>query len=250
MSSTNDFSDAGLARRIADTAGRLLLGLQASQLFEGKALGAAGDAVSHSFMMEALKTQRPQDAVLSEEGAADPARLKSERIWIVDPLDGTREYSERRTDWAIHVALAVNGRPVIGAVTLPGLELTLSSDLPPALAPFRQSAPRILVSRTRPPKEAEVVAQALGATLLPMGSAGAKSMAVLRGEAEAYIHSGGQYEWDSCAPVAVAAAAGLHVSRIDGSPCIYNRPDVSMPDLLVCRKELADKILSAIAKAR
>ena len=244
------FSDAALARRIADTAGRLLLGLQDCGLFEAKALGAAGDQVSHTFMMEALKTQRPGDAVLSEEGAADPARLKAERIWIVDPLDGTREYSERRTDWAIHVALAVNGRPVAGAVSLPGLDLTLSTDLPPPLAAPHHGKMRILVSRTRPPKEAEAVAASLGATLVPMGSAGAKSMAVLRGEAEAYIHAGGQYEWDSCAPVAVALAAGLHASRIDGSPCVYNRADVSMPDLLICRKELADKILSALAKAR
>jgi 3'(2'), 5'-bisphosphate nucleotidase len=244
------FTDAALARRIADTAGRVLLGLQDSALFEGKALGAAGDQVSHAFIMEALKAQRPGDAVLSEEGAADPARLKAERVWIVDPLDGTREYSERRTDWAVHVALAVKGQPVAGAVALPGLELTLSTDLPPPLSPAHQGAPRILVSRTRPPKEAEAVAAALGAKLLPMGSAGAKSMAVLRGEAEAYVHAGGQYEWDSCAPVAVAAAAGLHVSRIDGSPCVYNRPDVSMPDLLICRKEIAAKILAALATLR
>lgn len=244
------FSDAALARRIADTAGRLLRVLQDCELFEDKPLGAAGDAVSHSFMMEALKTQRPQDAVLSEEGVADPARLKSARVWIVDPLDGTREYSEHRTDWAIHVALAVDGKPVAGAVALPGLELTLSTDMPPPLSPPHRGPMRILVSRTRPPKEAEAVAKALGAELLPMGSAGAKCMAVLRGEAEAYIHAGGQHEWDSCAPVAVALAAGLHASRIDGSPCTYNRADVSMPDLLICRPELRDKILAALAEAQ
>jgi 3'(2'), 5'-bisphosphate nucleotidase len=243
------FSDAALSRSIADTAGRLLLTLQDCGLFEAKALGKAGDQVSHAFMMEALQTRRPEDAVLSEEGAADPARLKAERVWIVDPLDGTREFSERRTDWAIHVALTMNGKPVAGAVALPGLGLTLSTDLPPPLAPLHQGPMRIMVSRTRPPKEAESVVQQLGAALVPMGSAGAKAMAVLRGEAEAYIHSGGQYEWDSCAPVAVALAAGLHASRIDGSPCIYNRPDVSMPDLLICRKEVADKILAAIARA-
>src|SRR5262249_28432743 len=157
--------------------------LQDCGLFEAKALGSAGDQVSHAFMMEALKTQRPADAVLSEEGAADPKRLSSERIWIVDPLDGTREYSERRTDWAIHVALAVKGVPVVGAVALPGFELTLSTDLPRPLGPLHDAPIRILVSRTRPPKEAEAVAAALGATLVPMGSAGAKSMAVLRGEA-------------------------------------------------------------------
>jgi len=244
------FTDAALARRIADTAGRLLLSLQDAALFEKKSLGVAGDQVAHRFIMEALAAQRPQDAVLSEEGVADPARLKSERVWIVDPLDGTREYSEHRTDWAVHVALTLKGVPVAGAVALPGLDLTLSSDLPPALPPAHRGAPRILVSRTRPPKEAEAVAKRLGATLIPMGSAGAKSMGVLRGEAEAYIHSGGQHEWDSCAPVAVATAAGLHASRIDGSPCLYNKPDTSMPDLVICRKELAETILGILAEMR
>jgi 3'(2'), 5'-bisphosphate nucleotidase len=244
------FTDAALARRIADTAGRLLLSLRDSGLFEKKALGKAGDQVSHRFIMEALAAQRPQDAVLSEEEAADPARLKAERVWIVDPLDGTREYSELRTDWAVHVALTVKGLPVAGAVALPGLELTLSTDLPPALPPAHDGTPRILVSRTRPPMEAEAVAKRLGATLVPMGSAGAKSMGVLRGEAEAYIHAGGQHEWDSCAPVAVAIAAGLHASRLDGSPCLYNRPDTAMPDILICRAALAPQILGILAETK
>ena len=244
------FTDAALARRIADTAGRALLSLKDSALFEGKALGAAGDRIAHHLIMEALAAQRPQDAVLSEEGVADPARLKAERVWIVDPLDGTREYSEHRTDWAVHVALTVKGKAVAGAVALPGFELTFSSDLPPALQPARDGTPRILVSRSRPPREAEIVAKQLGATLLPMGSAGAKSMAVLRGEGEAYIHAGGQHEWDNCAPVAVCGAAGLHVSRLDGSPFVYNRSDTLMPDLLICRKEIAETILGILAQIR
>jgi 3'(2'), 5'-bisphosphate nucleotidase len=240
-------NDAVLARRIAATAGDILLTLRKSALIEGKALGAAGDRVAHEFIMAALGAARPADAILSEEGARDPARLKSERVWIVDPLDGTREFSEGRPDFAVHIALTIKGDARVGAVAMPGLGEVFASDKLAPLSPISAGQPRILVSRTRPPKEAEPVARALNAAIMPMGSAGAKAMAVLRGEAEAYLHSGGQYEWDSCAPAAVAAAAGLHVSRIDGSPLVYNQPDPLMPDLLICRRELAAKILDAIA---
>ena len=198
--------------------------------------------------MEALRENRPDDAVLSEEEAADPARLTRSRVWIVDPLDGTREYSEKRTDWAVHVALTIDGRPEIGAVALPGLPLTLCSEQPVSVAPPGDKPLRMLVSRTRPAAEAVAVANRLGAELVPMGSAGAKAMAVLRDEADIYLHSGGQYEWDSCAPVAVAQAAGLHVSRIDGSELIYNRENPYMPDLLLCRKEHASRILALISE--
>ena len=167
-------------------------------------------------------------------------------MWIVDPLDGTREYSERREDWAVHVALCIGGRAEIGAVALPGLGLVLDTGAPPTLAAMTGGL-KFVVSRTRPPEQATIAAAALGAELVPMGSAGAKTMAVVRGEAHAYIHAGGQYEWDSAAPVAVAAACGLHVSRIDGSPLVYNQSDPYMPDLLVCRKDLAQAILAAIA---
>ena len=92
-----------------------------------------------------------------------------------------------------------------------------------------------------------IVAEALGAELVAMGSAGAKAMAVVLGHADIYAHSGGQYEWDSCAPVAVAKAAGLHVSRIDGSELRYNQPDPYLPDLLICRPELAAEVLRALA---
>lgn len=238
-------SDVVLAHHIATTAGELLLTLQRSGLFDDKALGKAGDRVANAFIMQALSTARPNDAVLSEEEALDPVRLARSRVWIVDPLDGTREYGESRTDWAVHIALSINGRAEIGAVALPGLPLTLCSagDYPPPPAGARR---RMLVSRTRPAAEALAVAEALGAELVPMGSAGAKAMAVLRGEADIYLHSGGQYEWDSCAPVAVAQAAGLYVSRIDGSPCVYNQEDPYMPDLLICRSELAQRVLEAI----
>ncbi len=237
--------DAALAAQLAGAAGELLLILQRDGLISGKALGAAGDVVAHEYLVRALAEQRPDDGLLSEEGAADPARLAMQRVWIVDPLDGTREYSERRTDWAVHVALCVDGQAATGAVALPGLGLVLDTGRPvPPAAPSGRL--KIVVSRTRPPAEAERVAAALDAELVPMGSAGAKVMAVVRGEAHAYVHAGGQYEWDSAAPVAVAAACGLHVSRIDGSPLIYNQADPYMPDLIVCRPEIAEALLAAV----
>ena len=239
-------SDVELARQLANAAGELLLTLQRSGLFAGKALGKAGDRVANAFLMEALASQRPDDAVLSEEQAADPARLLASRVWIVDPLDGTREFGESRSDWAVHVALAIDGVAVIGAVAQPGLPVTHCSDDGDAVA-VPEGRLRMLVSRTRPGADAVAVAEHLGAELVPMGSAGAKAMAVVRGEADIYLHSGGQYEWDSCAPVAVARAAGLHVSRIDGSPMVYNCADPYLPDLLICRTELAARVFSALA---
>jgi len=238
-------SDIEFARHVAETAGRILVELQSSGLFEDKALGKAGDRTANAFIMEALKTNRPDDAVLSEEEKDNPERLQARRVWIVDPLDGTREYGERRTDWAVHVALAVDGKPVIGAVALPGFPLTLCSGRPPAIPQAPQKL-RMLVSRTRPAKEAVAVAEAIGAELVPMGSAGAKAMAVVRGEADIYLHTGGQYEWDNCAPAAVALAAGLHVSRVDGSPLRYNNPDTYLPDLLIARPEHASRVLEIL----
>jgi 3'(2'), 5'-bisphosphate nucleotidase len=160
-------------------------------------------------------------------------------------LDGTREYGEKRTDWAVHVALSIDGAPAIGAVALPGLNLTLTTEHP-QIVPPAPSKLRMLVSRTRPAAEAVKVAEALNAELVPMGSAGAKAMAVVRGEADIYLHTGGQYEWDNCAPAAVALAAGLHASRVDGSPLRYNNADTSLPDLLICRKEHAESVLKLL----
>ncbi len=238
-------NDLELAKHIATTAGKLLLELQACGLFAEKALGKAGDRVANAFIMEALKQQRPDDAVLSEEEKDNEERLAAKRVWIVDPLDGTREYGERRGDWAVHVALSIDGKPETGAVALPGLGLTLASE--PQALPEVAPKLRMLVSRTRPAKEAVAVAEALGAELVPMGSAGAKAMAVLRGEADIYLHTGGQYEWDNCAPAAVALAAGLHASRADGSPLVYNNANPYLPDLLICQKHLAPKVLEALA---
>ena len=241
-----DLTDAELARAIATRAGEALLALRRDGELTGRALGDEGDRAANAVICSALAEARPDDAILSEERTDEGTRLTRERVWIVDPLDGTREYSEDRDDWAVHIGLAINGRASIGAVALPARGLILSSDTPLPL-PAPSQPPRMVVSRTRPPREAVAVAERLGAVSVPMGSAGAKAMAVVLGEAEIYLHAGGQYEWDNCAPAAVAAAAGLHVSRIDGSPLVYNRPDVSLPDLLICRRELAEPTLRIIA---
>lgn len=235
-------NDEQLAARLADAAGRILIDLRAAGDLAGKALGQAGDEAANAMLCRELRAARPDDALLSEEEKDNPARLASHRVWIVDPLDGTREYGEGRSDWAVHVALAIDGVASVGAVALPGLGLTLTSGAPTALAPANEPL-RMLVSRTRPAAEAVQVAKRMGAELLAMGSAGAKAMAVVRGEADIYLHTGGQYEWDNCAPVAVAQAAGLHVSRVDGSPLRYNNADTYLPDLLICRRELADEVL-------
>jgi 3'(2'), 5'-bisphosphate nucleotidase len=240
-------ADAELAARLAEEAGRLLLDVRANSGLSGKALGDAGDEAANRFLCAALRKARPDDGLLSEEEKDSAARLATSRVWIIDPVDGTREYSEGRSDWAVHVALAVGGVASVGAVALPGLDggVVLRSDRPAPLAPLAVP-PRFVVSRTRPPREAEAVAAALGGRLVAMGSAGAKAMAVVRGEAEVYLHAGGQYEWDSCAPVAVAAACGLHCSRIDGSPLSYNNAETFMPDLLICRSELSQAVLAAL----
>ncbi|WP_156472035.1 3'(2'),5'-bisphosphate nucleotidase CysQ [Sphingorhabdus sp. M41] len=238
--------DVALAAHLADTAGKLLRQVRDSGLLSGKALGKAGDETANQFLIHAITHQRPDDGLLSEESKDTEIRLSKSRVWIIDPVDGTREYGEGRTDWAVHVALAIDGLPAIGAVALPGLDLVLRSDQPNPVPPPPEKL-RMVVSRTRPAAEAVAVSEILGAELVPMGSAGAKAMAVVRGEADIYLHTGGQYEWDSCAPIAVAAAHGLHVSRVDGSPLLYNQRDVYMPDLLICRKEHADPVFKALA---
>ncbi|WP_326545784.1 3'(2'),5'-bisphosphate nucleotidase CysQ [Mycolicibacterium sp. ND9-15] len=238
-------SDHDLAAHLATAAGKLLLDVRAELAdASGPERKAAGDKRSHDFLTEELAAERPGDAVLSEEGADDPARLTAARVWIVDPLDGTREFSELgRDDWAVHVALWEAGELVAGAVALPAQGITLATptvESPPA-AP---DTPRIVVSRTRPPAVALAVRDALGGTLVEMGSAGAKVASVVQGRSDVYVHAGGQYEWDSAAPVAVARAAGLYTSRIDGSPLLYNRSDPLLPDLVVCRPQFAEAVLA------
>jgi 3'(2'), 5'-bisphosphate nucleotidase len=240
-------TDAELAAHLAEVAGKILLQVRDSGVLSLKALGKAGDATANQFLIHALLEQRPDDGLLSEESKDSEVRLSKRRVWIIDPIDGTREYGESRTDWAVHVALAIDGVPTIGAVALPGLGLVLRTDQP-GVVPSPPKSLRMVVSRTRPAREATEVAARLGAELVPMGSAGAKAMAIVRGEADIYLHSGGQYEWDSCAPAAVALAYGLHCSRIDGSPLVYNQADVYMPDLLICRREHAEQVLGMVMK--
>jgi 3'(2'), 5'-bisphosphate nucleotidase len=239
--------DAALARFLAEAAGRVLLQVREGK-DEGDALKNAGDSWAQEVLAELIARRRPDDAVLSEEAADSAARLTADRVWIIDPLDGTREFSERpRTDWAVHVALWQAGALVAGAVALPAEGITFGTDSPPVVPPQPAGPIRIAVSRSRPPALVTALADRLGAELVPMGSAGVKCSAVWRGLADAYVHGGGQYEWDSAAPVAVARSAGLHTSRLDGSPLEYNRPDPLLPDLVVCRPELADTLLTAIA---
>jgi 3'(2'), 5'-bisphosphate nucleotidase len=244
--------DHQLAAELAERAGVALLELRERLTAEGadeRTIKDEGDRASHVLLTAELARERPDDAVLSEEARADEiadtARLSAERVWIIDPLDGTREYGEGRSDWAVHVALVEQGVPTAGAVALPGLGLVLHTGEPPTV-PAAPEELRVIVSRSRPPAEALAIAEGLGAQLVEMGSAGAKAMAVVRGEADVYPHSGGQYEWDSAAPVAVAMAAGLRCTRLDGSPLVYNRQDPYLPDLLICRPEHAADVLAVL----
>ena len=243
--------DDRLAAELAEQAGKLLLDLRAEGGDPGD-LRKKGDRLSHEFLAAELAARRPGDAVLSEEGRDDMARLAAGRVWIVDPLDGTREFGEPgRTDWAVHVALWEHGALTAGAVALPAQGKVLATTAPPAVPPVNGSEGRlrVVVSRTRPPAFLERLSEELSVTLVPLGSAGAKAAVVMRGEADAYIHAGGQYEWDSAAPAAVALAAGLHASRLDGSALRYNQPDPVLPDILICPVALAESLLEAIGAA-
>ncbi|UGQ10987.1 3'(2'),5'-bisphosphate nucleotidase CysQ [Yinghuangia sp. ASG 101] len=233
--------DHTLAAAVAAQAGALLRKIRTP------GGGKQGDQESNELLLRLLAHARPDDAILSEESADDPNRLLSDRVWIIDPLDGTREYGEPpRDDWAVHVALAVCGRPVVGAVALPAAGLVLHTGGRSARAPRLPGPLRIVASRTRAPACVDSLVTQLDAQVVHMGSAGAKAMAVVRGQADIYAHAGGQYEWDSCAPVAVAAAAGLHVSRLDGTPLRYNQPSPYLPDVLICRPSLVDSVLEAL----
>jgi 3'(2'), 5'-bisphosphate nucleotidase len=244
------WSDHEVSRQIASEAGRLLVELRHSipESTDERWLRDQGDARSHRMIMERLAVLRPGDAILSEEGKDDQQRLLHHRVWVIDPLDGTREFGEPpRDDWAVHVALCVDGEPVVGSVALPAQGRVLTTADPFSDAPADSEPLRMVASRTRAPAIVTDVATALGADLVYMGSAGAKAMTVVSGDADIYLHAGGQYEWDSAAPVAVAIAAGLHCSRIDGSPLVYNQPNPYMPDLLICTRSVAPKVLALLA---
>lgn len=238
-------TDAELAAALAEAAGRIALATRASGVLADGRLGAAGDQLANQIVLAGLAEHRPDDGILSEESVDTTERLTRERVWIIDPLDGTREYVEGRADWAVHVALAVNGLPAAGAVALPEQGIVLRSDDPPRPREAR-SPPRLLVSRTRPPAVAAAVAEAIGAEIIHMGSAGAKAAAVLMGQADIYVHAGGQHEWDNCAPAAVALAGGFVASRLDGSPLLYNQADTNLPDLLICHPDLTGLVRRAL----
>ncbi len=246
MASMTQLSDARLTHHLAQGAAEILKGIRNVGLLGGRNLGDAGDELAQSWISRVLEQHRPGDGFLSEEASDDLDRLGKDRVWIVDPLDGTKEFATGRQDWAVHIALVENGVPIHAAVGLPDLGVVFdSSDVRAVTGPY---SGKIAVSRRRPPAVAGAVAQALDSELLPLGSAGAKAMHVLLGDCDAYVHAGGQYEWDQAAPVGVATAAGLHCSRLDGSELRYNNKDTYIPDLLICRPELAEKILSVIAR--
>jgi 3'(2'), 5'-bisphosphate nucleotidase len=243
-------ADVAVAETIARQAGERLIELRRTATVD---VGRRGDREAHELIVAALAAARPDDPVRSEEAPAGdgPTDDVEGRLWVVDPLDGTREYAEGLAEFAVHVALVVGGVATVGAVGLPALGQVLVSAPAPVVPPAEPGAtPRLAVSRSRPPSLVHGVAKALGAELVPLGSAGYKVAAVVRGEVDAYVHAGGQYEWDSAAPVAVALAAGLHASRLDGAPLRYGRPDPLLPDLVVCRPELAGPILDACADQR
>jgi 3'(2'), 5'-bisphosphate nucleotidase len=247
-------SDAELAVRLAREAGHVLVRLREAMWHDGAHAWDVmdhGDATSHQYIAHELRTHRPDDAVLDEEGLEDPRRFDADRVWIIDPLDGTREFGEPgRHDWAVHVALWDRDHFGAGAVSLPAFDMVLATEPAPVLPAVSRDRPRIITSRSRTPYAAVLVANALGCDAVRLGSAGAKAMAVVLGEADIYVHDGGMYQWDSAAPAAVALAAGLHVSRLDGSPIVYNARDPWLPDFIVCRAELADAVLDAIWSRR
>lgn len=245
---TAQYSDSRLTNLIAEGTGEILKGIRGVGLLRGRELGEAGDELAQNWIARVLAQHRPGDGFLSEEAADNPDRLGKDRVWIVDPLDGTKEFATGRQDWAVHVALVEHGVPTHAAVGLPDLGVVFkSSDVRHVAGPF---AGKVAMSRNRPPAVAKHIANELGFETAQIGSAGAKAMHVLLGDYDAYVHAGGQYEWDQAAPVGVSLAAGLHASRLDGTPFTYNNKDTYIPDMLICRPELADQILEAAARYR
>ncbi len=242
---TAQIDDARLTHRLAQGTGEILKGVRNVGLLRGRNLGDAGDELAQNWIARVLAQHRPDDGFLSEEAADNPGRLDKDRVWIIDPLDGTREFATGRQDWAVHIALVVDGVPAHAAVGLPDLGVVFHSD--EARAVTGPLARKIALSHNRPPQVALHIAEQLDFDTVALGSAGAKAMHVLLGDYDAYIHAGGQYEWDSAAPVGVAKAAGLHCSRLDGSELTYNNRDTYLPDILICRPDLADEILAMAA---
>jgi 3'(2'), 5'-bisphosphate nucleotidase len=244
-----DLSDHALAATLAEVAGQILVAHRDTLIADGCTqfdLRNSGDSVGHHFLANALASARPHDALLSEEGADNADRLSAHRVWIVDPLDGTKEFGQSRPDWAVHVALWQDGELVAGAVSLPAIDKVFATDPAPVLPAKEGSKPRLVTSRSHAPYSAVLVANRMDCDAFQLGSAGAKAMSVVMGDADIYVHDGGMHQWDSAAPVVVARAAGLHCSRIDGSPFRYNEADTWLPDLIICRHEYADDVLNAL----
>lgn len=245
---TADIDDARLTRHLAQGTGEILKGVRNVGLLRGRNLGDAGDDLAQNWIARVLEQHRPDDGFLSEEAADNPERLSKKRVWIIDPLDGTKEFATGRQDWAVHIALVEEGVPTHAAVGLPDLGVVFNSEEARAVSgPY---ARKIAISHNRPPAIATHIAEKFGFETEALGSAGAKAMHVLLGDYDAYIHAGGQYEWDSAAPVGVARAAGLHCSRLDGSELRYNNEDTYLPDILICRPELAEEIIELAAEFR
>ena len=243
---TAELNDATLAQRLAQGTGEILKGVRNVGLLRGTELGKAGDAMAQDWIARSLVQHRPNDAMLSEEAEDDLTRLDNSRVWIIDPLDGTREYAGGRQDWAVHIALVENGKIVESAVGMPDLGRVFSSSEVRAVEGSRTN--RLVISQNTTPAIAEFIAEDLGLELVTMGSCGAKAVSVILGDNDAYVHAGGQYEWDNAAPVGIAQAAGLHTSRLDGTELCYNCESPYLPDLVISRPDMADEILSSAAK--
>lgn len=243
---TAELNDATLAQRLAQGTGEILKGVRNVGLLRGTELGKAGDALAQDWIARSLVQLRPNDAMLSEEAEDDLARLDNSRVWIIDPLDGTREYAGGRQDWAVHIALAEDGKIVEAAVGMPDLGRVFSSSEVRAVEGSRTN--RLVISQNTTPAIAEFIAEDLGMELVTMGSCGAKAVSVILGDNDAYVHAGGQYEWDNAAPVGIAQAAGLHTSRLDGTDLCYNCESPYLPDLVISRPDMADEILASAAK--
>lgn len=243
---TAELNDATLAQRLAQGTGEILKGVRNVGLLRGTELGKAGDALAQDWIARSLVQHRPNDAMLSEEAEDDLARLDNSRVWIIDPLDGTREYAGGRQDWAVHIALVEDGKIVESAVGMPDLGRVFSSSEVRAVEGSRTN--RLVISQNTTPAIAEFIAEDLGLELVTMGSCGAKAVSVILGDNDAYVHAGGQYEWDNAAPVGIAQAAGLHTSRLDGTELCYNCESPYLPDLVISRPDMADEILASAAK--
>lgn len=243
---TAELNDATLAQRLAQGTGEILKGVRNVGLLRGTELGKAGDALAQDWIARSLVQHRPNDAMLSEEAEDDLSRLDNSRVWIIDPLDGTREYAGGRQDWAVHIALVEDGKVIEAAVGMPDLGRVFSSSEVRAVEGARTN--RLVISQNTTPAIAEFIAEDLGLELVTMGSCGAKAVSVILGDNDAYVHAGGQYEWDNAAPVGIAQAAGLHTSRLDGTDLRYNCESPYLPDLVISRPDMADEILASAAK--